>query len=165
MIGISLLVGGHHLVSSISRNGRNALELSQLQQLQLLQQMRRHSILTARDWAHWDETLRYVRGSNPNFLRTSNLDGTHLFDDGAVLAIFDRNGQRLTLQSHKGAAALWDAALQGCLAGLHAARQLQGQTQRDGLCRGTSGDYIGSAVEVTDNARHERSGACRTSCT
>lgn len=50
----------------------------------------------ARDWGHWDDAYRFMRGENPTY-PTNNLGTAALFDGGAVMVLLDRSGDvRLT---------------------------------------------------------------------
>jgi len=55
---------------------------------------------TARDWGRWDNTYSYVAGRNPGFL-AKEVASSALFSRGAVIAVFDRNGQTLLSFSNR----------------------------------------------------------------
>lgn len=48
----------------------------------------------ANDWSRWDNIYRYVAGQNPGFLSKEVASST-VFDGGAVIAVFDRQGKTL----------------------------------------------------------------------
>ena len=95
LIGAGLLLGGLRISEQLAVAGRDVLERDQLRLVQLLNLLRRHSVITATDWAMWDDTLAFAQGRNPSFLADSNLETTHLFRDGAVMAIHNPTGQLL----------------------------------------------------------------------
>ena len=50
------------------------------------------SLRAARDWGHWDDAYRYMRGDNPGY-PVNNLGTAALFDGGAVMVLLEGDGQ------------------------------------------------------------------------
>ena len=108
------------------------------------------SLRAARDWGHWDDAYRYMRGENPGY-PVNNLGTAALFDGGAVMVLLERDGQaRLAFTSP----AFRNVSYGGLIRCLQANRQRLtrvSSTMRL-ACRIDDGSlYLGAATSVSNN--------------
>ena len=148
--GLALVVTGLEAARRLDSAQRQAL-VEQRQDLELLQWLVGNSELTSLDWAHWDDTLAFTRGRNPDFPR-ADIGTSALLRDGAVMAIFGDQGQSLVLAGGSDADRLGGSGLRRCLAGSERRRRRDRQRQLGVLCAGSQHQlYVGSIQAVSDN--------------
>jgi len=106
---------------------------------------------TAFDWARWEDSLRFVQGRNPQFVRRDMVQSS-LFDSGGVMVLFDRNGRSVVSYSRTGIDHPTHRPLQRCAwANLGALTSLASAVQL--FCHGEKRlPYLGVLTQVSDNA-------------
>jgi diguanylate cyclase (GGDEF)-like protein len=104
----------------------------------------------APDWAHWDDTYRFARGSNPDFEQNS-LATASLFDAGAVVVMLRPDGSPLLTHAGPSFRLPSDAALIRCVK--DNLNQLPTPTSRVRLAcdSGTGAIYLGTATPISNN--------------
>jgi diguanylate cyclase (GGDEF)-like protein len=138
---------------------RRQLQQEQKQTLELLQSWLVEHRRTAQDWAHWDETLAYVQGRNPDF-RRQNIDTTTLLQGGAVMAIFNGNGEQLTIAGGTADEPLAaDSRLNRCLSDVEEKRRLGQSKYLAVLCPGRDQLFVGSIESISDSTATVRTNA------
>lgn len=152
-IGLCLLVLTPLLVLQMQRRTAALLKLHQGERDDTLALMEAALSVTARgapDWAHWDDTYRFARGSNPDFEQNS-LATASLFDAGAVVVMLRPDGSPLL--THAGASFRLPsyAALIRCVK--DNLNQLPATTSTVRLaCESGTGDlYLGTATPISNN--------------
>ena len=132
------------------------LRKEQDQAIGVLQAVVRQSRLTAQDWAHWDDSLDFVQGRNPDFA-ANDMGTTSLLDDGAVMVIFAENGQQLASAGGNGSDMTASSSLSRCIADVDQLRRRTHEDHLAVLC--TSGEqlYVGTIETISDNTFSRKS--------
>ena len=161
----SLLVGASLLTLVIGleslRRGENAQQQAaerQRKDLDLLQWQVRDTQRTSQDWAHWDSSLAFTEGRNPSF-PSNDMGLTALITDGAVMAVFGSNGNRLAVVGATAEDRRDGSALSRCLRDVDQQRRRQGATHIEAICPGEGQVYVGNLESISDNAAVRRTNA------
>ena len=153
----TFLVGAGLLLAAVVLEGgrryasvrQQALD-HQRQQLDLLHWQVRETKRTSQDWAHWNDSLAFVEGRNPTF-PSNDMGTTALLSEGAIMAIFDQQGQRLAVAGATPDDRREDSALSRCLRDVDGKRRQQRLTQIDAICPGQEQFYVGNIETISDN--------------
>ncbi|MEB3320019.1 MAG: EAL domain-containing protein [Cyanobium sp.] len=141
------------------QEGARRLEQQQQQALNLLHWLAGEQQRTALDWAHWNDSLAFVEGTNPAF-PSADMGTTALLEDGAVMAIWGPSGRRLAIQGATPAdLAGSTSALQRCLGDVERKRRQSGSDHLAVLCPGEDQLYVGSIETISDNTSARRTDA------
>jgi len=104
----------------------------------------------ARDWGHWDDAYRFMRGLNPGY-PSNNLANAALFDDGAVMVLLDPQGLERLSFSRPDQERARHPALVRCLRD-NLGRLPQVRSTLRIACRDNDGLlYLGTATSVSNN--------------
>jgi diguanylate cyclase (GGDEF)-like protein len=152
-IGLCLLVLTPLLVLQMQRRTAALLRFHQGERDDTLALMEAALSVTTRgapDWAHWDDTYRFARGSNPDFEQNS-LATASLFDAGAVVVMLRPDGSPLLTHAGPSFRLPSDAALIRCVK--DNLNQLPTPTSRVRLAcdSGTGAIYLGTATPISNN--------------
>jgi diguanylate cyclase (GGDEF)-like protein len=152
-IGLCLLVLTPLLVLQMQRRTAALLRFHQGERDDTLALMEAALSVTTRgapDWAHWDDTYRFARGSNPDFEQNS-LATASLFDAGAVVVMLRPDGSPLLTHAGPSFRLPSDAALIRCVQ--DNLNQLPTPTSRVRLAcdSGTGAIYLGTATPISNN--------------
>lgn len=123
----------------------------QRQNLDLLHWQVRETQRTSQDWAHWNDSLAFVEGRNPDF-PSEDMGTTALLSEGAVMAIFDEQGQRLAVAGATPDDRRENSPLSQCLRDVDQRRRELKQTQIAAICPGREQFYVGNLETISDNA-------------
>ena len=153
----TVLIGASLVLAAITLEGlrrygsiqHQALEHQQ-QNLDLLSWQVRETKRISQDWAHWDDSLAFVEGRNPEFVH-QDMATTALLNEGAVMAIFGEQGQRLAVAGATPADRREDSSLSQCLRDVDNRRRRHKQTQIDVICPGQDQFYVGNLETISDN--------------
>lgn len=153
----TFLIGAGLVVASITFEGfrryENVQQLAlehQKQNLDLLHWQVRETKRTSQDWAHWNDSLAFVEGRNPEFPH-KDMGTTALLNEGAVMAIFGEQGQRLAIAGATPDDRREDSPLSQCLRDVDNRRRQHKQTQIDAICPGQDQFYVGNFETISDN--------------
>ena len=153
----TVLVGAALVVAAVTLEGvrryenvqQQALE-HQKQNLDLLHWQVRETKRTSQDWAHWNDSLAFVEGRNPEFPH-KDMGTTALLSEGAVMAIFGEQGQRLAIAGATADDRLEDSSLSQCLRDVDNKRRHQKQNNINVICPGEEQFYVGNLETISDN--------------
>ena len=137
------------------------VQLRQNEQLELLQLLVRASSRPLGDWAHWDDIYDYVRGDLPDFV-DHTMRTSALLDGGAVMAIFDANGQPMALEGPGSRDRHPNSALNRCLGDGVRHRLQTGLQHLPVICPSENGPLVGGIESITDTNQQRRSQASLT---
>jgi diguanylate cyclase (GGDEF)-like protein len=158
-IGAPLLLG-LVAVEGVRRLHERSIQLKDRQQqaIDLLHWLAEEQRKIALDWGHWDDSLAYAEGRNPDFPST-DMDTSALLDSGAVMAIWSPTGSPLTtrgggLDSDSGL-----RTLQRCLNDVNVRRRDSQAEHLDVLCAGGAQLYVGALVAMSNSDSSKPSAA------
>ena len=134
------------------------VQLRQNEQLELLQLLVRASSRPLSDWAHWDDIYAYVRGELPDFV-DHTMRTSALLDGGAVMAIFDANGQSMALEGAGSRDRHPNSPLNRCLIDGVRHRLQTGLQHLPVICPSENGPLVGGIETITDTNQQRRSQA------
>lgn len=104
----------------------------------------------AKDWGHWDDAYRFMRGDNPGY-PTKNLATAALFDGGAVMVLLEPDGRPRLAFAHPTFRQPTYAGLIHCLQDNLSRLSTNTSTVRL-ACRNGDGDlYLGAATPISNN--------------
>ena len=104
----------------------------------------------AKDWGHWDDVYRYMRGENPDYVST-NLDTGAVFDGAAVMVLLEPDGTPRLAFAHPTFRQPSYAGLIDCLQANLPRLPTNTSTVRL-ACRNSDGDlYLGAATRISNN--------------
>jgi len=163
--GVTLRVGTLLLIVVVGleaarrvQASREQKEQRQREHIELLQSLVRDSGRALADWAHWDDTYDFVNGKNPGFV-SHDMATTALLDGGAVMAVFDGQGQPLALEGVGSRDRSPRSPLQRCLADVVRYRLQTGLERLPVICPGENGPLAGGIETITDTQVQQRSDA------
>jgi diguanylate cyclase (GGDEF)-like protein len=104
----------------------------------------------AKDWGHWDDPYRYMRGENPTYV-TNNLATAALFDGGAVMVLLNPDGSPRLAFAHPNFRQSSYAGLVHCLQANRGRLTTNSSTIRLACRNSDGGLYLGAATPVTNN--------------
>ncbi|MEY4296890.1 MAG: hypothetical protein RLZZ423_69 [Cyanobacteriota bacterium] len=163
--GATLRIGTVLLVTVVTVEGMRRLQASrvQLEQRQrehqeLLQSLVRDTSRPLGDWAHWDDLYAFVQGDNPDFV-AHDMRTSALLDDGAVMAIFGADGQRLALEGTGSRDRSASSPLSQCITDVVRHRLQSGMEHLPVVCPSENGPLVGGVEMVTDTTQERRSEA------
>jgi len=122
----------------------------QTHNLELLDWQVRDSRRTSQDWAHWDNSLAFVNGQNPDF-PAKDMATTALISDGGVMTFFGENGNRLAVAGGEAEDRHSSSQLSRCLKEVDQKRRALGVSHIGVLCRGEQTLYVGNIEAISDN--------------
>jgi diguanylate cyclase (GGDEF)-like protein len=129
---------------------RAELEAQRSDRLELVRAALSDISRTVFDWARWEDSLKFVQGSNPAFIQR-DMAQSSLFSAGGVMVLFDRQGQPLVRYSRKGIDQPADQPLQECArANLSALTSLASAVPL--FCpAGGKAPYLGVLTQISNN--------------
>ena len=138
------------------QNTQQQLVRQQQEQLELLQVLVRDNKRPLSDWAAWDEILAFSEGQQPDFVDRL-MRTTALLDGGAVMAIYDADGQQLALEGVDRQERTSQSLLIRCLHDVLRERLRQDADHLPLICPSTAGPLVGGIAVITDTAMQRRS--------
>jgi diguanylate cyclase (GGDEF)-like protein len=163
--GSTLRIGALLLITVVALEGarrlqasRVQLELRQREHQELLQSLVRDSSRPLGDWAHWDDAYDFVQGENPQFV-AHDMRTTALLDDGALMAIFSADGQRLALEGTGSRDRSASSPLSQCMADVVRYRLQTGMEHLPMICPSENGPMVGGVEKITDTPQERQSEA------
>lgn len=146
MIGLVLVLESGRRINTVRADALTA----QTYQLDLLEWQVRDARRTSQDWAHWDNSLAFVRGQNPGF-PDRDMGTTALITDGGMLTIFGENGSRLAVTGGMADDRRRNSQLSACLQDVEQKRRKLAVSHIGVLCRGEQNLYVGNIEAISDN--------------
>ncbi|MFM8936319.1 MAG: EAL domain-containing protein [Vulcanococcus sp.] len=146
MVSLVLILEGIRRINSVWAEALTR----QTHNLELLDWQVRDSRRTSQDWAHWDESLAFVKGQNPGF-PAKDMATTALISDGGVMAIFGENGSRLAMAGGVAGDRRTSSGLSHCLQEVDQKRRALAVSHLGVLCRGEQTLYVGTIEAISDN--------------